>query len=699
MNVFTVSFTLLVGSLALGTPAQGQTEESGAVTELERAIRAYSAGQCDEATPLLESVLRSQTGSREVYLMLASCYLDSERSVEAYQLAQRALFAFPQDLIFRVLMADAMLQRGQAEEALAVYREVEPYAGTIALQEVDTGTLQVRLGGAYTSMGNRALAAGQHAEAKGFFWKALEHSPPSDAYNNLAYILIEEKLSDQAEPVVDAGLARFPRATGLLRLKALILQERHEGGELREVLRRLHEIEPEDIDIALAYGEILVSTNYPTEATAHFETLIDRFPDDKRVYDGIARIQLDRHDFQGRMDILRRQRARFPQDNEVLWAIGQTHERLEDWDSARTAYDSLAWDPDQAHRARMAIAGTHLAQDDDNAAITAYAAMAETWPGDLSVLARWGRLLEKQDRWLEADDVYARLDKAGSGHYAQVRRGWVNEQLGRKIMAESLYGSALEAEVEDPLPAYRLSRFALDGRESEEAFRLAELALRKSLLGVKSQQSAALGTLSADPENAPGDSPPPEPLDNGMSLRERGDAASRFAREVYDYFTASFPRRRVESKLSELVERYQGSTVLYTMVAEFKLKGGDAIEAQRLLEEAVYYAPRYLPAQSALADLYEANGDTRQAMLAYERVLGLDDRDRAIYSKLIKLSRDTGELNALCDRWLAHYRTADENPVLRDALIEALHRAQRIQEADRLHAEARAEKEQKEETP
>ena len=51
-------------------------------------------------------------------------------------------------------------------------------------------------------------------------------------------------------------------------------------------------------------------------------------------------------------------------------------------------------------------------------------------------------------------------------------------------------------------------------------------------------------------------------------------------------------------------------------------------------------------------------------MVAYERVLGLGDRDR----------------------------TTELNPVLRDALIEALHRAQRIAEADELHAEAKAER-------
>jgi lipopolysaccharide biosynthesis regulator YciM len=101
-------------------------------------------------------------------------------------------------------------------------------------------------------------------------------------------------------------------------------------------------------------------------------------------------------------------------------------------------------------------------------------------------------------------------------------------------------------------------------------------------------------------------------------------------------------------------------------------------------EKAIRYSPQLRKAHLALAQLFEQAGQNKDAITAYERVLSLDAQKPEAYDALIRLYRKTGKLDKLCDRWKARYRGNTDNETLKEFLIEALHKAERYEEARKL---------------
>jgi len=82
-----------------------------------------------------------------------------------------------------------------------------------------------------------------------------------------------------------------------------------------------------------------------------------------------------------------------------------------------------------------------------------------------------------------------------------------------------------------------------------------------------------------------------------------------------------------------------------------------------------------------LGHIYAGLNRFVDAVLSFERVLTLNNRNEEAYRSLIRLHQKNGELDQLCSRWLGRYNHQKENPVLREFLIDALHRANQFEEA------------------
>lgn len=74
----------------------------------------------------------------------------------------------------------------------------------------------------------------------------------------------------------------------------------------------------------------------------------------------------------------------------------------------------------------------------------------------------------------------------------------------------------------------------------------------------------------------------------------------------------------------------------------------------------------------------------REAISSLERALALIPDETSIYSELIQLYREVGQLDQLSDRWSAKFRADKDNELLKEHLIEALHKAGRFDEASEI---------------
>src|SRR5690625_6879883 len=70
-----------------------------------------------------------------------------------------------------------------------------------------------------------------------------------------------------------------------------------------------------------------------------------------------------------------------------------------------------------------------------------------------------------------------------------------------------------------------------------------------------------------------------------------------------------------------------------------------------------------------------------RSILPYERTIAINHKNRSAYHPLIRIYQKERDLPSLCDRWLITYRHEKENEVLKEFLIEALHKADRFKDA------------------
>src|SRR5690625_6154755 len=69
-----------------------------------------------------------------------------------------------------------------------------------------------------------------------------------------------------------------------------------------------------------------------------------------------------------------------------------------------------------------------------------------------------------------------------------------------------------------------------------------------------------------------------------------------------------------------------------------------------------------------LGQIYEQLDQYSPAIVAYERTIAINQKNRSAYQALIRIYQKERDLPSLCDRWLIKYRHEKENEVLKEFL-------------------------------
>ncbi|MGM0745522.1 MAG: tetratricopeptide repeat protein, partial [Bacteroidota bacterium] len=230
-------------------------------------------------------------------------------------------------------------------------------------------------------------------------------------------------------------------------------------------------------------------------------------------------------------------------------------------------------------------------------------------------------------------------------------------------------------ESENPeTPLYR-SKLYIQLNEDEKALRLAKDALELSLVQLGKSQEQMQGQMQSQGFYG---------VMNSETTRQDTETLDRLSGESFDWFTDTFHESDVTPLLGRLLEQYPLSARLYSMTGSYHKEKGSREQALQYLEEAVRLAPSLSDAHYHLGELYHESGDNTKAIRSYRRARSLSPDWPQAYRALIDIHRKSGGLDDLCDRWLAMYRAAPQDEILRSHLIEALHKADRIEEASEI---------------
>ncbi|MCH8488043.1 MAG: tetratricopeptide repeat protein [Candidatus Cyclonatronum sp.] len=681
----------MTGFLLLTLPGAAWSQQFGQPLRttqnfhLQQGISQYESGDPEGAIESLEWALEEDGEAAEVYIYLSSAYLLSGRHGEAAELAARGIELFPDLVRLYAVKGEAIAQTNlagiipvyEAMRALLLQRPGREADGiTVRMVENTLGAVHEQLGGQYYTEGETAKAADA-------FRNALRYTGDNPMlHNNLAFLLMQLQQYEEARQVLDSALIRFPESQNLVFLRAQLAGETGETEAAVRLLAQLWEADASDVNRGLAYGISLFNNNQPPDANALFEELLERFPEEPRVYDTLIEINRQRMDLRGLSRVLNLRRLQFPDDEETARAYGESLIAASDFDEAFTFYDTLAASQAEAGQPVRAAESGRLA---------ARALLFSDEPEQ--ALAYYERLLAEE----AVSPVLFR------------EAGLLAAALGQRDRAYTLLSSYAAESAEGRL----LVKTAGLAPPHEEGQRVREASLKAALdtswqgfaewlLLSDSLRQAAVQTdtltaiigrmfrtyargqqlVQQDAEQDMETLNPTEPVvfQTGRELEEMETYISQALRFVTERMQAA----QAAAVMDRLSEQLDESPLLMVYQAALAERMNEPEQALSWLTEALRSGAASADIHLSMARLYRGQNQTEMALLAFERALTVDPSNRRAYRGIVDLSQESGRLDELADRWLARYRANPRNENLREFLTETLHKAGRFTEAREL---------------
>jgi len=672
-NNYSINFfsSVLVICILFAVPVRAQSNLQYEATQY------YEDGEFSLAIELLEVVIRRDIMRPDAHVMLISSHLQTGGAEKARTLSLDAKELFPAQHAFTWLLAESYMQLEQFEEAQHQYNNVEDLLNrgeSFMPLAVTPQQLTIRYGQIDLMRASEAYQNGEVEIAIRFMKNARSKLPPSpDLDKNLVVLYAETEQYDKGLSLLEAARAEYPDNLDLIRLQAMFYQQMENTEEMVSTYQEIVENNPGSVDDTIIYAQLLFQSKESNKAVVLLEELLEQHPKERRIYATLIEFFENSVNIPGKRNTLKRMAAEFPDDLSIAMDIAKTYELEKEWAEARVLYDSLAVETGDELIYGLLKANTYEQQDSLGVAENIYQSLSENYPNDQTLLSRMGANYEDQQKWTMAASAYSKLTELNPDTpEPYTRLGVAYYKSGELDSALSALEKSDELESDSPETELYLSRLYQLQEENDKALRHAKTALELSLKRLAESQQEMQGQIQTEGMYS---------LLGRESSGEDAEKLNRLSEETFDWFTSTFNESNVKPLLRRVLEEYPLSAKLYAMSGAYYKENGDNGEALDLLVEAVRLAPSLAEAQLLLGELHFEAGNSSEAILSYRRALSLSPDMAEPYRAMIKLYREDDDLDTLCERWLAMYRAAPHNEVLRSHLIEALHKAGRIKEA------------------
>jgi tetratricopeptide (TPR) repeat protein len=144
---------------------------------------------------------------------------------------------------------------------------------------------------------------------------------------------------------------------------------------------------------------------------------------------------------------------------------------------------------------------------------------------------------------------------------------------------------------------------------------------------------------------------------------------------------------QTEPVVQNLLDEYSESPRLNYFAGRFYRIHERPKDSYTYFTKAVQLSPHLEEGHLALAEYHYSQGKFNNAIRSYQRVVSLNPTNAEAYDYLIDLHQHQKSLDKLCDVWMSRYRANMRNEVLKEHLIEALHKAGRYEDAQQIVAQ------------
>ncbi|MFP8488612.1 tetratricopeptide repeat protein [Gracilimonas sp. Q87] len=646
--------------------------------ELADGIAFYQGGKFEKAIPQLQKVIEKNPVLIEAYYYLAASHMGLEQYEKVLATADLALNIAPENVQMLVVKAEALYHLDYPK-AIPIYKKISELVasqGSNSRSVIKKEQADAYLGHLYKRKANDAFLSGNMSEAINDYKHARDLTPDSlSVHNNLAYTLIQAEKWKEAIEALDKGLQRFPTSEQLLFLKGQAYRGADDRDEMVQTFKILYELYPDNVNYGLIYGQALMASNQARKANEHMNRLIEKYPDNVQIYEALKSMSEQRFDMAAKMNVLKLQRNAFPENRMVALELADTHILLKEYDKARTILDSIETadpSPDIALRS----ARTTLYGEIDEEALETYRQVLSNWPESYDVLKESALVFRNAGQENEALDLFIKAFQIQEDPKVAVHIIELTDQSNKSAIRQ--YTHYLQSTPYYALGDYFELKFLdqnLNRSENLEQF-------ISSIVGMLDIFSESQAVLTSQTERVLDGDASPKPV----MLQERRftEKINRYVNAWYDLLKNTFDPDRQINIMESALEEYPSSSRLHFFKGESAFKAGKMSLAKSSLEESIRYGAKDEQVYLRLGDIYRKQDDPENAILFYERSLSIDEKNNDAYRKLIAVSEQSGKLHELCERWLLRYENNNDNNILKEHLISALHKADRFEDAQRI---------------
>ncbi|NBC64792.1 MAG: tetratricopeptide repeat protein [Bacteroidetes bacterium] len=660
-----ISFFILL--LLIASPLKGQTIQH----VIQQGMTFYELKEYENAIHSFEQALQFPNPPRDVYTYLTSSYLLNGDPSGAVESAEKGLDEHPDFLRLKVMKGEALIQT-DTEKAIPVFEEIYQTISDSGNEQVDgvqNKSIRYYLAQLYQQAAANAFQQEKLLRAEEYFYKAREFNPDSlSNHNNLAYVLIQQEKWDEAENVLDTGLEQFPDAENLLFMKAQIFEKKGESEGMANILEALYKVDPENMERAILYGKALLKNNQADKANLFFQKMMSEHPKERMLYQSLKEINRQRFNQSGLLEVLRMEKEQFPDDRKLLEEYGMELLTAQKYDEASAYFDSLATTFDEVAYAQLS-ARSLLYDDQFELAEQEYRKQLKRWPDSPLLLADFGRILKKNEKFDEAKDLFERYlsnqdnDKIRI-EYAELLNDFSGKEKVLKPLNQTIYSGWADWILLKDQQSENISEKSVYSKVLIDFIELYES--RQQL----TQEEVQYGLNHLRTKQPP-------IFQAATELKEISNELEEMLSIISKMLSFEDALEVLETGLVEFEE----SALLHHQKGLLFYQHDKLERALASFEEAAQIEATSEETHLYLGHLYSEFNRFEEAVLSYERVLTLNNGHEEAYRSLIKIHQKHGELDQLCSRWLGRYHHQKQNSVLREFLIDALHRANKFEEA------------------
>ncbi|MGC8897118.1 MAG: tetratricopeptide repeat protein [Bacteroidota bacterium] len=645
--------------------------------------------QLKEAIPLLQQTIRGNPRNVNAWKSLCEAYARNNQLDSAQVTAERSIRYFPNNRVLISFYAELFWNYDSYESAAKWFERL------YRLEPSDVNKNFLVL--SYRNAGAQEYKAKQWKKAASLFGRSLQHdSTQQDLYPALASALAQAKEYDKALRVVKEGLRRYPAKKELRHIQQYILIQKKDYRSLEIVYRDYLREHPEDLDAGLDLAQVYLTLGKGTEAQLQFQKLRKQFPGNPKVYRAEAEYWHNVLRFDKEREVYRELFRYHPDADTLSLKIAATFEEEKRWDSARASYKTFLEKHPYDLRALFSLASTYENESMFDSALTVYENILHDHPTNTRAAKRAGdaaKQINQKRKALAFYEHWAQLEPQSPEPFTAQGETW--ESLGDTAKAIQAYKTA-EQYGGNSRSAHRLFTLylrkpPLDGvardrsvSRLEEARHYQVIALRRAVDEIAKKEKIIAATLSED--SAKGIANFQKASAAVESLRE----PRRIALDVAEHWIPNKLDSTLVQELTSLLREYPNAPLLTELLATIAMEKEDWVQARSLYERLLQTEPRSIKAHLSLGKIYEISGALKSALKLYEQAVELslesegDENSSSAFRATIRVAEKIDRLSTVAERWAQLHRIHKKHEVLKQNLIEVLHKLGRTDEARKL---------------